>query len=295
MLMLFANTCTTQSRQSIPGSRLSIIPPSENANISDYFSVVSEDDQYEMSIIEFPESGIDKKMQEIDSAGYAKMGANVIQEFELDVDGYTGKVLHVRSNPLADAVQVLFGDSTFYVLASTLFTKDDTKLYNSIIESYKSIKVNKHKTVDWDDFLTIDYPTNSTFKLIKDGCFPMKLIFNEGGVRNDSLFNQSSIWIQQYPNDGNFQNNQEVLFQFLSPLLSAGEVEVLSVSIDGVTTIAENKVYQFVADCTRKSEQFRVNAISLIKEEYTVFILTQANCEKDIVEIESFLEAMRFK
>lgn len=295
LFLSIGNPVIGQERVDVSGSRISIIPPTKNALLSDHYSVISVPDSYELSVIEFPVSGLDEKMKEIDSAAYVKRGLDVTREFSMTVDGYTGKVIRVRSNLNADGVQFIFGDSTFFVIMSTLFTRGDEVLFKQIIDSYKSIRVNKSKKINWNKFLAFEQKAPNKFKLVEEECFPFKMMFQKEGVRNDSIFSDSYIWVQQLPNDGNFKNNQELMTHYLMNYLTSAKAEILKVIHDGASTIAGVETYQFIADCKIKDQTIQVNTIGYLGPKYAVFFQCSVMNPEDIPEIEKFLRNLKFK
>jgi hypothetical protein len=295
LFLSIGNLLFGQERVAVAGSRISMIPPTKNAHLSDHYSVISVPDSYELSVVEFPISGLDEKMKEIDSAAYVKRGLEVTREFSMTVDGYTGKVIRVRSNLNADGVQFIFGDSTFFVMMSTLFTRGDEVLFKQIIDSYKSIRVNKSKKINWNKFLAFEQKTPNKFKLVEEECFPFKMIFQKDGVKNDSIFNDSYIWVQQLPNDGNFKNNQELMTYYLMNYLTPVKAEILKVIHDGASTIAGVETYQFIADCKIKDQTIQVNTIGYLGPKYAVCFQCSAMNPEDIPEIEKFLRNLKFK
>jgi|GEM_PF-3186819 len=284
-----------QVRIAIAGTRLSIVPPTKNAKISNYYSVISEDDSYEMSVVEFPESNLQEKMNEIDSIAYTKRGLEVIGEFEMEVDHFKAKVIHVKSNLYADGVQVLFGDSTFFVMVSTLFTKGDKVLFNSILDSYRTLKIDRSKKINWNKFLAFEQKSANQFKLVEKGCFPMKMVFSKNAMKQDSVFSDSFIWVQQVPNDGNLKTNQELMTYFLMSALSSDKIEILKVIHDGVSTISGVETYQFIAECRMKTKNFQLNAIGYLNKNCGIFFQSFTFNEADTIETERFFKNLKFK
>ncbi len=294
-LILSLNQSIAQKRVEISGTRLSVVPPTEDARLSNHYSVISVPDSYELSVIEFPLAGLDTKMKEIDSAAYVKRGLEVTREFEMKVGNYTGKVIRVRSNLNADGVQFIFGDSTFYVILSTLFTRGDETLYKQIIDSYKTIKMDKSKKINWNNFLAFEQKAPNKFKLVEEECFPFKMILTKDGIRNDSIFSDSYIWVQQVPNDGNFKSSQELMTHYLMTYLTPAKVEILKVIHDGTSFVAGMEVYQFIAECKTKNETFKLNTIGYLGPKYAVFFQTSALNQEDFLEIEKFFKNLKFK
>lgn len=295
LLILSTTPLVAQKRVEISGTRLSIVPPTKDARLSDHYSVLSVPDSYELSVVEFPIAGLDSKMKEIDSAAYVKRGLEVTQEFEMKVGDYKGKVIRVRSNLYADGVQFIFGDSTFFVMLSTLFTRGDEVLYKQIIDSYKTIAINKSKKIDWNRFLAFEQKAPNKFKLVEEECFPFKLILQKDGIKNDSVFNDSHIWVQQVPNDGTLKSNQELMTHFLMAYLTPANVEILKVIHDGTSTVAGVETYQFIAECKMKEQMFQLNAIGYLGPKCAVFIQCSAMSKEDVLEIEKFFKNLKFK
>lgn len=295
LFLLSATQLLGQERVNVSGTRISMIPPTKDARLSNHYSVISVPDSYELSVVEFPVPGLDTKMQEIDSSAYVKRGLEVTRESKMTVDGYTGKLIRVRSNINADGVQFIFGDSTFYVMISTLFTRGDEVLFKQIIDSYKSIRVNKSKKINWNQFLVFEQKVPNKFKLVEEECFPFKMIFSKDGTKRDSVFNDSYIWVQQFPNDGDFRNHQELMTHFLMNYLTSAKAEILHVIHDGKSTIAGVEVYQFIAECKVRNLTIQVNAVGYLAPKYAVYFQCSANDKEDVLEIEKFFKNLKFK
>lgn len=282
----------SQVRYDVPGSRATISIP-ENAEVSPHYSAITVENEFEMSIIEF-HGDMESKMKEVDSAGLAQRGMKIYSEFSFVVDAYNGKIIHGYSNPEADVVQLLFGDSTFYVFASTLYTKGDEKLFNQILKYYKSIEINKNKRIDWDDFIAIKYDKNNAFQLPSEIIAPFSLIFARNPKKMDKT--SSTIHLQQFPNLGMFKDLDHFTGQMLSSTIFPLYEKLDEIVKEEKVLINGKKAYDFQAYfIDENSERHFVRCLARLNEEVGVTILAIAKNNEDKKDINSFFDYVEFK
>ncbi len=292
IILVFSSILGTiaQRRIDIPGSRASILIP-EGILISPHYSAITKPDVFEMSIIEF-QGNLESKFREIDSAAYVQRGIKVYEEYEMIVDGYRGKVIHGYSSPDTDVIQFLFGDHTFFIMASTMYTRGDKKLHNEIIGYYKSIKVNKSKNIDWNKFIAINYDENSSFKLEKEFINSLAIIFKQELKKDSSV---TYITVQQFPNLGIFPNVESFLSLIVhSTILQSYELdEFIS---EGKINIHGKTAYEFSAYCiSSKGERHLVKCIARLTDDLGTIVCAIVMNEKDTTKAEEFLQTMEFK
>lgn len=285
ILFLEANA---QKRIEIPGSRATIVHP-EGAIISPHYSAITKPDVFEMSIIEF-QGNLESKFKEINSKAYEDRGIKVYAEFELEVDGYKGKVIHAHSNPAADVVQLLIGDSSFFILASTLYSKGDKDLYKEILGYYKSIKIEESKMINWDRFIAIKYDKTNSFKLETEFINPMVIMF-----KNDPDSSKSYIMVQQFPNLGMFPNVESFMGQMMKNTIFQS-YEIDQFLSEGKTVQKGKSVYEFSSYCINdKGERHLIHCSARLTDELAtiVFAITMNKNEEN--EMKKFFQTMEYK
>lgn len=291
--ILLINLCWSQGRVDIPGSRISVVPP-VGSEIPKFCSVLTKQNSFEMTLLEFPGENMEEKFNEIDSSNYIDMGIHVYGQSELKIDGYNARLIHANSDALVDIVQLIFGDSTFFVMGSTLFSRGDTEMYNQIVQAYQSIKIDEKKTVNWDEFLAFKPDVKNTYQLVKDGCFPLKLTFTKNGVRNDKPGKEPFLICQQVPNKGIYKDLDEFLSNSMVPFLTPG-LEILEI-ISEKEIERGDRVFNLVqVNCKQGEDLFRLFFFGTLSDDLGVFITAKIYNPDDFGEIESFLMDLRFK
>lgn len=281
---------TAQNRIEVPGSRATILIP-DGTITSPHYSAMTKPDVFEMSIVEF-QGDLESKFREIDSAGYEQRGMKVYEEYEMTVDGYNGKVIHAYSNPAADVVQFLFGDSTFFIMASTLYTRGDKDLYNEILGCYKSIEIHETKDIDWDQFIGFTYDENNPFKLETEFINPMAIAFKE---QSGSDSTRSYIMVQQFPNLGMFPDAMSFLSQFASStVFQAYDIdEFIS---EGEVELNGKMVYEFSSyGINKKEERHLIQCVARVTNELAIFVCAVVMKQEDEEKANEFLKAIEFK
>jgi len=281
-----------QKRFEVPGSRMSINIP-KNSLTSPHFSVITVENAFEMSLIEF-NGDFESQIKELDSAAYVRGGLKVYSEFQMEVDGYTGKVIHAYSNPAADIVQFLFGDSTFFVMASTLYSRGDKELYNQILNYYKSIKVDRKKKVDWNDFLAFKYDVNNPFKFSSKIAAPLLLQFTKTSDKADSL--QSVIISLQFPNFGMFQNDEVFLTHSLSSSIFQLYEDIDEIITEKKILVNGKSAREFKAYfVNQKGERHLIHCLARLTNELGVIVIATVKNGKDEEDVNHFFKGIHFK
>lgn len=276
-----------QQRFDVPGSRISIVIPKGTVT-SPHYSAITKPDVFEISILE-SQVNSESEYRVIDSISYANKGVKVYEEFDMSVDGYKGKVIHVYSNPLADAVQFIFGDSTFFILASTLYTRGDKELYNEILGYYESIVVDEAKSIDWKEFISINYDESSPLKFETEMINPHGLKFKK---ETDS--SNTYILIQQFPNVGIFADAQSFLSQTITAYFNSYEVDQFL--FEGYSELNGKSVYEFSSYAiSSKGGRHLIHCIARLTDGLGTMICAIVMNPEDEVEVKKFLRTMEFK
>lgn len=279
---------TSQYRFEVPGSRVSIIIPNGTLT-SPHYSVMTKPDVFEMSIVEF-HGNLDDKYKELDSSEYVRGGVKVYEEYDMEIAGYKGKVVHGNSNPEADFVQFLFGDSTFFIMASTIYTRGDKTIYNDIVKYYKSMVVDKTKIIDWKSFISIRYDEKSPLKLQTDFINPLAIIF-----KKEHNLSKSYISVQQFPNLGMFPNVETFLSQVISNIFlqSYKMDELIS---DKKADLNGKSVHQFSAYFTNnQGERHLIHCTARLTDDLASMIFAIVMNPNDEKEFKDFFKTIEFK
>lgn len=290
ILLIYCSTfgLTAQYRIEVPGSRATMLIP-KGAIISPHYSAITKPDMFEMSIIEF-QGDLEAEFREIDSAAYVQRGIKVYAEYEMEVDGYKGKVIHAWSNVTSDLVQFLFGDSTFFVLASTLYTRGDKDLYREIIGYYKSIEIEESKSINWNNFIAIKYDETNPFKLQTELINPVAIVY-----KNESDSSKSYIMVQQFPNLGMFQKVESFLSQILSSSIFQS-YEVDQFLSEGTMELNGKSVYEFSAYCiSNNGERHLVQCTARLTDDLATIVCAVVTNENEEKEVKKFFQTMEFK
>lgn len=291
LIIIFPNLVSSQHRVQIAGSRASIMIP-EGTIVSKHHSALTKIDDFEMSFVEF-NGNLESKFREIDSAAYAQRGMHVYEEYNMAVDGYTGKIIHAYSDPAANVVQFLFGDSTFFIMVSTMYGEFNKKKYNEILNYYKTIKVDESKKINWNDFIAITYDKSSPMQLEKEFINPMAILFKNRSNLNDST--KTYIMVQQYPNLGLFESIETFASQIIGNTIFKS-YDIDEFISEGKSTINGKAVYEFKAYCiNNKGERQLVRCTARLTDELGVIVCAFISENKDNVDVDNFFNTMNFK
>jgi hypothetical protein len=285
----------SQGRINISGTRLTIVPPFEEFIFSTYFPVIGEDYHYEISAMEIPPSEYPIFSSQIDSVTYAKEGYTVVKQSKIIIDGFPMKIVRLRGGN-TESYRILYGDSTFSaIITIPFFTNKEPDLGEKLMNSVKSIKVDRINKIDWSKHLVIVPPTDTKFKLV-EGSFYGRLLFTIEGKQTVNLWDESSIIVKQISRPENM-SNEKIVAQFTPDLLLSEEgLELKKVIYDGNSMVDGKEVHQFIADCTiQGGKSIRFNVIGYLGGEYALFLQTTSTNENDTPEIERFIKEMKLK
>lgn len=289
--LFFVFISWSQKRFEVPGTHASIVQPT-NILTQPYFSAFTLNDKYEMSIMEFNEN-FSVKLKNFNTDEYRKKGITVYDESSITIDGYDAKLIHVYSNPEANAIQCLFGDTTFFILASTLYDKNDKALYLKIIDDYKTLKIDKLKRINWDNFLAFNYDKNNSFKFINPTITSINLIFSRSSVSNE--IKGSKIIALQNPNYGIFKTVQDYAVYALKAYVNTN-YEIDEVINEKIIDLNGKKVYEFkFSAINNKKEKHIFHTIFRITDATAIGLIATIEDNKDEDEIEKFIRKVSFK
>lgn len=287
--LLMTIDVVAQNRIDVPASRTTIILP-EGTHYSPHYAAFTRGEEFEISVMELGEGSADQ-LHRIDSAMYRdSMGFDVYKQFEMDVDGYPGKVLLVHSDPNVDVIQLLFGDSTFYVMVNGRFERGNDILYEELLASYKTIEMNASRSIDWDNFLAIDYDKSNAFKL-QENFVNQILLFKTAA----DTVNESFIMVQQLPNDGYFASEEIMLAEFLgNTIFNTYQIE--TVVSEGKRDIEGKSAYEFaVTGRNTYGDVHHISSMIRMKDDLIFVIVAVGRSSVDQLEVERFLNSIRFK
>lgn len=291
ILIIIPSIVSSQRRVQIAGSRASIVIP-DGTIISKHHSALTKIDDFEMSVVEF-NGNLESKFREIDSAAYAQRGMHVYEEYNMTVDGYTGKIIHAYSDPAANVVQFLFGDNTFFIMVSTMYGEFNKKKYNEILNYYKTIKVDESKKINWNDFIAITYDKSSPIQLEKESINPFAILFRNRFDIKDST--KTYIMVQQYPNLGMFESLETFASQIIGNTIFKS-YDIDEFISEGKSTMNGKAVYDFKAFCiNKKGERQLVRCTARLTDELGVVVCAVVTEEKDKSDVDDFFSAMEFK
>ncbi len=284
----------SQDRVNFSGTRMSIIPPFNDAIYLSYFPVFGEENRYEFSAMEVAPGDYDMFNSQIDSVAYTVTGYKVVKQSKITVDGFPMKIVFLTAG-ITESYRILYGDSTFLATVTvSFFNNKEPDLGEKLMNSVKSIKVDRVNKIDWNKHLVIVPPKDNKFKLV-DGSFHGRILFSKDGKRIANLWDESSITIKQMPS-AETTNNLEVVMEFLPDLFAQENLEIKNLIYEGNSLVDGKEVYQFIADCTyQENKNIRFNVFGYFTEDYALFLQTVALDAGDIPEIERFIKEMALK
>ena len=132
----------------IPRTRVSMIKPS-GYELMKYQTGFKKDEFQSISITDLVIGNYYSNTKDFNRNTFENQGVNVKEFKSISISGFPGKFLLADINySEMDVFMLVFGDSTFSTMVTSVFDPSDTNNENEIRKCLLSIKYNKHKTVD---------------------------------------------------------------------------------------------------------------------------------------------------
>ena len=131
----------------IPGTRLYIIPP-PGFKIASAFTGLQKGETSMFNIIDLAGGNINTNASTFNKAEFEKKGIKVFDFREIKINGFAGKYIYLQGEAKSKAYLIVFGDTTFSTMVTTLYPVNDEKTGNEIISSLNTIYYDKNKKID---------------------------------------------------------------------------------------------------------------------------------------------------
>ena len=137
----------TSKHINIPGTRLYIIPP-PGFKIASTFTGLQKGETSMFNIIDLAGGNINTNASTFNKAEFEKKGIKVFDFREIKINGFAAKYIYLQGEANSKAYLVVFGDTTFTTMVTTLYPVNDDKTGNEIISSLNTIYYDKNKKFD---------------------------------------------------------------------------------------------------------------------------------------------------
>lgn len=130
----------------VPGTKVEIDPPT-NYYVSSKFAGFQNGSSI-IEVFDLPGGDYSKMKQDFSEATLKKNGVSVLQENEIDVDGYSGLLLKLQKDPEQKSITLIFGDRSLCVIIVASYPVNDDNLESQIVQSLRSVKYDAGRGID---------------------------------------------------------------------------------------------------------------------------------------------------
>lgn len=142
----------------------------------------------------------DSNSRDFSKKGFEDRGVKVFEYKEFKLDGYQAKYIHMQGQDNQEAMNVVFGDSTFCDMVMAIFPANDKTTADQIKKAIFSIKYNKELKVDYLNLAFFKVNNNkSKFKFAQAS--GNMFTYSTGGVVKKSYENEPMFLITPLPGD----------------------------------------------------------------------------------------------
>lgn len=131
----------------IPGSRLSIIPPTHFYLTHTSPGLLKSDGKAIIQVYDLPEGNFYNDVKNFTREQFESKGAKVLVLKDLKVDGFPGKFCYLKGDSAKRILALVFGDSTFSATLIGLYPDTDQTSGSQIRDAYASISYDKSQAV----------------------------------------------------------------------------------------------------------------------------------------------------
>ncbi len=189
----------TEKHINIPGTRLYIVPPT-GFTVATSFLGLQKGDNSAFQIYDLVGGNYYTNAATFSKEAFEQKGAKVFDYKVFKVNGFPAKYIFMQGDQNANAISLVFGDTTFSTMIMAIYPSTDDKTGEQIQNAIKTIYYDKNLKID--PFATASFTldeTKSIFKFSKStsGMF----MYSIGGVDKQSFNDEPFITVTTIPKD----------------------------------------------------------------------------------------------
>jgi hypothetical protein len=282
------NNTKTAKHVNIPGTHIFIVPPDGFTIATDLLGLKKDDGTY----IKFYEQGANYFKEPDYKQNADKLGSVVFEHSEELFNGYASQFLYLQDQPGTRNCFLLFGDSTFWVLAIANFPSLNDRLATDMKKSVQSMVYEKDLKIDpmVTTIYTID-DRGSAFKFAKLG--KNNLVYTRGGVQKEFYGNAAVILFTTVPDTA--RGAKGICDDFVNAL--GPKIKISEEKNARFTSINGCRAYEVEYYGTCEGEKRMVYQLAILGKGKTVMVqaTTPQDFQKELLEFKQLAYTLKFK
>lgn len=265
--LLLAMTNLKAQEEIVSGTRVSIKPP-DGFTKGQNFTGYQKGEEAVINIMDLNGGNFYSNAASFTKENFEARGIKVIEFEELKINGYPAKYVKMQAEPHIISINVVFGDSTFSVMAMGVYPSDDKSLGEEIKKSILSANYKKDFEVDpfENAFFSLD-DSNSKLKFSQASANMFIYTVNGETERNDG---EPIMIVLPVPNDVG-SSPKQTAESMIAGLQSKGLTNVEYINSSS-TTINGYSAYELLAKGTLNGASTTVLVQTIVSGENQLLI-----------------------
>lgn len=282
-----------ENRVMIPSTNLSI-NLFEEAFVDPYSPRITTE-HFQSTFVQFYGDTIGYIMRNFTTANFERAGYKVIRNNEVYIDQYNGRRIDYKI-PGKDMVvsQLYFGNSSFYVSATTGIIDTSNAMIDKVREMYFSIRVLKQAPEKARVF-GFTYDTNLNFALQNDKQVSSTFRYNFNNQPSTEK-NVSNVIVTQIPINGTttIEDARDYIAKVLSSYLDK-TAEIKEAIVDKSYSDGNALIYEFTIICIEDGKEVKNYVRVYTSDILDLLVWGRGYNPAEQLEIEKFIASIQFK
>ncbi|WP_282016042.1 hypothetical protein [Marinifilum flexuosum] len=293
LIVIFNTCCFGQKKQSkIPRTRVSISIP-DGYSLMPATTGLQKDDKQGIIIMDLVGGNYYTNAKDFNKRTFELQGIKVFSCEETKVDGYPAKImLGSTDDKNYNSISLVFGDTTFSTMISSIHKANDQALETSLKETILSVKYNKEIVID--PFEGVGFTVDTLSTKFKFGGFSSNMyVFTPIG-KNGST-EKSMVILTPTPFDGSLTQEQ-VSQMAINGLKKHGMYGFKTDSTENCQMDGANALTK-IGDCYAGVNHMHHHQLILLKNDLALIIYGMCDHKNEEMkaEISEFCEKIRIK
>lgn len=293
LLIASSSFCQITTRETVPGTRLTI-KAQTGSKMALHSPLMVIDGRVDLNIVDYNQKGMFNKFQtELLLPELKKQGFTVVDDRDVSVNNYKGHLFIVEVGTDELGLSCYFGDSTFAVLCTAVYSKTDDLMRSKLLRAIQSIEVNKNTPIDWNSYFAFTYDQQNTFKLDSNQNHNLGIRFTENGASAKKVFAATNIMCGQFTPEANIKNSQDITNGAL--VRSMTQFEIIDVMEDKQSELNGTDTHCFHAKCRKDGQEFEIYSVALYHETSCVYATAYLMDSSNSEEAKNFVKGLQLK
>lgn len=276
----------------IPGTRLLIIPP-KGFVISKIITGLEKENAI-IQVMDLIGGNYDENAATFTKSEFEKKGIKVIEFKEIKIDGFKAKFAHIEGGDGTQALNLVFGDTSFSTMILAPLDTSNIDLASEIKNAILKVKYDKTITIDplASSFFKID-ANDSKFKFAKSSA--NLFIYSENGIVKDAYKDEPMVMITTLPKDVTI-SEEMIIKSMIDGLIQNGfSIKEEKKPIIGKINGCESIEVDYIAENKGVTKLVYLTVISKSDKSIAFYGITETDFEKNLEEFKKLSHSLQFK